>query len=113
MVTTKVLERSDVPQEQRWNDTSVFENREAWQTEYEALNNELPKLGEFKDTLSNSPDTLADYWELEGALRRRLMKLRSYISMSTSVDSNGIKSNDVSTIWYFWCVQSSHSFRYP
>ncbi len=87
MATTKVLERSNVPQEQRWNDRSVFENRDAWRAEFEALNSDLPKLGEFKDTLSNSPDTLADYWELETALRRRLMKLRSYVSMSTSVDS--------------------------
>lgn len=87
MASTKVLDRSDVPQEQRWNDTSVFDNREAWQAEFEVLSGELPKLGEFKDTLSSSADTLADYWELESTLRRRLRVLSSYVGMSTSVDS--------------------------
>lgn len=88
MATAKVLNRTDVPQEQRWNDRSVFENRDAWQAEFEALNAELPKLGEFEDTLSNNSDTLASYWELEEALRRRLLVLRSYVYMSISVDSS-------------------------
>lgn len=88
MASTKVLDRSDVPQEQRWNDKSIFENREAWQAEFEALNEKLPELGQFKGKLSDNPNTLADYWELEGQLRRRLMKLASYVGMSTSVDSN-------------------------
>ncbi|GAB5493597.1 MAG: oligoendopeptidase F [Phototrophicaceae bacterium] len=87
MASTKVLDRSDVPQEQRWNDKSVFENREAWQAEFDTLADELPKLGEFKGTLSESSATLADYWELESALRRRLRVLSSYVGMSTSVDS--------------------------
>lgn len=88
MASTKVLDRSDVPQEQRWNDKSVFENREAWQAEFEALNEKLPELGQFKGKLSDGADALADYWELEGKLRRRLMKLASYVGMSSSVDSN-------------------------
>lgn len=88
MATAKVLNRTDVPQEQRWNDRSVFENRDAWQAEFEALNAELPKLGEFEDTLSNNSDTLASYWELEEVLRRRLLVLRSYVYMSISVDSS-------------------------
>jgi len=88
MVTTmKVLERADVPQEQRWNDKSVFASREAWQEEFEALGAELPKLGEFEGKLGDSADTLADFWELQSALRRRMLKLRSYVGMSTSVDS--------------------------
>ncbi|MEM9950808.1 MAG: oligoendopeptidase F [Chloroflexota bacterium] len=88
MVTaTKVLDRANVPQEQRWNDQSVFASREAWREEFDALNDELPKLGEFQGKLSDSPDTLANFWDLQSKLRRRLMKLNSYVGMSTSVDS--------------------------
>ncbi|MEO1287203.1 MAG: hypothetical protein AAFV93_05495, partial [Chloroflexota bacterium] len=88
MVTaTKVLDRADVPQEQRWNDQSVFASRDAWREEFDALNDELPKLGEFQGKLSDSPDTLANFWDLQSKLRRRLMKLNSYVGMSTSVDS--------------------------
>ncbi|MGJ3237506.1 MAG: oligoendopeptidase F [Anaerolineae bacterium] len=87
VTTTKVLNRSDVPAEQRWNDTSVFANRDAWQAEYEALKEELPKLGKYAGKLSEGAQTLADYWELESQLRRRLFKLRSYVGMSTAVDS--------------------------
>lgn len=86
--TSKVLERVDVPQEQRWNDKSVFASREAWQEEFEALKAKLPELGEFEGKLGDGADTLADYWELESTLRRRLLKLRSYVGMSSSVDSN-------------------------
>jgi len=93
MVTvTKVLERADVPAEQRWNDKSVFASRDAWRAEYDALDGELPKLGEFVGTLSDSPTTLADYWELQGKLRRRLRKLSSYVGMSTAVDSSDVEA---------------------
>ncbi len=87
-MATKVLERVDVPQEQRWNSTSVFESRTAWQEEFVALHARLPELGAFEGKLSDSAETLADYWELESTLRRRLRKLSSYVGMSTSVDSN-------------------------
>ncbi|MEO1645791.1 MAG: hypothetical protein AAFR67_11430, partial [Chloroflexota bacterium] len=89
MVTakTQVLERADVPAEQRWNAGSVFESRDAWRAEYEALVQELPQLGEFQGKLSDGADTLAEYWSLLGALRRRAMKLASYVGMSTAVDS--------------------------
>ncbi|MEO1166840.1 MAG: oligoendopeptidase F [Chloroflexota bacterium] len=89
MVTakTQVLERADVPAEQRWNAESVFESRDVWRAEYEALVQELPQLGEFQGKLSDGADTLAEYWSLLGALRRRAMKLASYVGMSTAVDS--------------------------
>lgn len=88
MVTaqTKVLDRSEVPAEQRWNAESVFESRDAWREEYEAVLDALPQLGAYQGTLSESAATLAAYWELESTLRRRLMKLGSYVGMSTAVD---------------------------
>ena len=89
MVTakTQVLERADVPAEQRWNAESVFESRDAWRAEYEALLEELSQLGTYEDKLSDSAETLAEYWSLLSTLRRRAMKLASYVGMSTAVDS--------------------------
>lgn len=98
-MATQVLERADVPQEQRWNAESVYENREAWQAEFDAVKEALPQLGEYQGKLSDNPDTLADYWELESKLRRRVLKLRSYTGMSTSVDSNDGEAKAMSGQW--------------
>ncbi len=93
--TPQVLQRSDVPQEQRWNDTSVFADRDAWRAEFDALNTELSKLGAYQGKLADNADTLADYWELESKLRRRLRTLSSYVGMSTSVDSTDAEAKSM------------------
>ncbi|MGB7339194.1 MAG: oligoendopeptidase F [Phototrophicaceae bacterium] len=93
--TPQVLQRSDVPQEQRWNDTSVFADRDAWRAEFDALNTELSQLGAYQGKLADNADTLADYWELESKLRRRLRTLSSYVGMSTSVDSTDAEAKSM------------------
>lgn len=85
--THQILDRADVPKEQTWNAESVFANSAAWQAELEAVKPEIPKLGEFTGKLGASPDSLADYWELDSQLRRRLYTLYFYAAMRNAVSS--------------------------
>jgi oligoendopeptidase F len=92
--TSQILERIDVPTEQRWNAESVFADSAAWQAELEAVKPEIPKLGEYAGKLGSNPDTLADYWELDSKLRRRLYTLYFYAMMRNAVsgDDNEAKA---------------------
>jgi oligoendopeptidase F len=86
--TNQILERADVPKEQTWNAESVFANSAAWQAELEAVKPEIPKLGEFAGKLGDNPDTLADYWELDSKIRRRLYTIYFYAAMRNAVSSD-------------------------
>lgn len=89
---TQVLRREDVPKEQTWNAESVFETQAEWQTEFEAIKAELPKLSDYEGKLGDYPDILANYWEFSSQVRRRLMKVYFFAAMRSAVDSNDAES---------------------
>ena len=86
-VTITVPDRADIPLEETWNAESVFENLDAWQAEFEAVSQEIPKFKDYEGKISQDPETLAEYWDFANKLSRRLMKLYFYGAMNASVDS--------------------------
>ncbi|MDQ7035289.1 MAG: M3 family oligoendopeptidase [Anaerolineae bacterium] len=84
---TQIPDRSDIPLEQTWNGESVFENLDAWHSEFEAVSKEVPKFKDYEGRLSESPDVLADYWEFSSEISRRMIKLYFYGAMNNAVDS--------------------------
>lgn len=88
---TKLLERAEVPKEQTWNAESVFADSAAWQAELEAVKPEIPSLGAFAGKLTNA-DALADFWDADSQMRRRLMKLYFYAAMRSAVSTDDTES---------------------
>ena len=83
-----ILKRADVPKEQTWNRESVFESWDEYQAEYDAIAAKIPELADYKGRLSESPDTLVEYFDLLYPLRRRMGRLSVFIGLATAVDTS-------------------------
>lgn len=79
--------RSEIPEKYKWNDTSVFPNQEAWQTEFDSVSADLAQLDPFRDHLADGPQTLADAFALAESLQKRVGIVFVYASMGHAVDT--------------------------
>jgi oligoendopeptidase F len=85
---SKILERKELPEEQKWNSRAVFESWDEWRAEAEAITADIPQLTEFKGKLAQGPATLADWLEIVTAFEPRLNRLMVYVFFSVTVDAN-------------------------
>jgi oligoendopeptidase F len=82
---TRILPtRAEVDRRFTWNAESVFADPAAWDAAADSIIARLPDLGEFKGHLSDSPDTLADWFDTAEKLQRLMAKLMVYTSMEYS-----------------------------
>lgn len=84
---TTLPTRSEIPEQYKWNDTSVFPDQAAWQTEFDAVVADLSQLDAFCGRLRENAQTLADAMELAQALQKRLWQVYVYASLLHSVDT--------------------------
>ena len=83
---TTVPARSDVPTESTWNHESVFPSFAAWREEYQAAMANLPEIDNFRGTLSQGSDRLAEWFDFYQALARRVWTLYMYPVMWQACD---------------------------
>lgn len=88
MTEISILTRDEVAPEHTWNDTSLFENVEAWQEEFQSIAHSLPDLDRFKGRLADGPEILLEAMEAIESILRRMGQLLVYAVMSHSVDTN-------------------------
>ena len=69
-----------------WNRESVFPEPSGWEEAVQAILSLIPDLEEFKGHLGDSPDSLADWFEVSERARRLMAKVIVYGSMDYSVD---------------------------
>jgi oligoendopeptidase F len=78
--------RTEVDGRFTWHAESVFEDAEAWDLGAQTIVSSLPDLAEFKGHLSDSPETLADWFDASERAHRLMAKLTVYATMSYSVN---------------------------
>lgn len=81
------MERKDVAENLKWKITDLFENDEAWEAEFKAIEAEYSgfDFAQFKGKLGNKADLLA-YFTLSDTLSRRIEKLYLYAHMRHDED---------------------------
>ena len=57
----KILKRSEIPEQFKWDLTAIFPSDEAWEKEYEALKAEPEKIASFRGKLGQSASNLLEY----------------------------------------------------
>lgn len=87
MPNSTVPLRREVPTEHTWDTVSVFPSDDAWEEEFQAVANELPKLERFCGHLGDDPRTLADYLETSDRLKLRAHHVSLYARMCHNVDT--------------------------
>ena len=82
-----VITREAVPQQARWNQESLFATPQDWQTSYDSLRADVPRLDPFPGTLGD-PEQLIDFMNVSTDLMRCASMLYFYGMMNGSVDSS-------------------------
>lgn len=85
---TTVPARSQVPVESTWNHESVFPAFDAWREEYQAVVSLIGEIDAFKGGLSDSPARLAQWFDFNASLARRVWTLYMYPVMWQACDGN-------------------------
>lgn len=77
----KVPERSEIPAEYKWRLTDIYADEAAWQTDFDKLKGELPKIGQFRGKLAGAAKDLAACLKLRDDIGVISGKLYAYARM--------------------------------
>ena len=87
MTDHKIPVRAEVPAENTWKLEDIFPSDDAWKAEYEALQTMPAKIAAFCGHLSESAETLLQYYRLSDELTVRISKLMGYASQKLDQDT--------------------------
>lgn len=107
--------RSEIPVEETWRLEDIFETDEAWEKEFQAVKEMIPKISEYQGKLHESAATLYEALQYQDAISLRLGKLYTYAHMRYDQDTTNSfyqGLNDRATNLYTQ-VASSLSFIVP
>ncbi len=84
---TDQLTRDQIPPEEQWDLTVLFESPEGWEKEKQAILGIIPGLEEFRGTLGQSAGQLLKALQYEDALDERLGRLFAYAMLARDLDT--------------------------
>ncbi len=80
--------RDQVRPDDTWDLTLLYPTPADWQAAFEKLQQEYPKIAQWKDRVGESAPTLREVMEFEKALGLTIERLAHYASLQTSGDSS-------------------------
>ncbi len=87
MPKTTLPPRTEVPVEETWNLENIFPSVDAWESAKEDVLAMVPSLAEYKGRLSESPETLGDFFQAYEKAIRLAAKVMVYGMLGSAVDS--------------------------
>lgn len=85
-VIKKTLTRSEIPVEQTWSLTDLFETEEAWEAELKSVQNDIQTVTQYKGRLSEDAKTLLDCLLAKDSLSERVMRVMTFAHLRQSED---------------------------
>ncbi|MFP4383991.1 MAG: oligoendopeptidase F [Spirochaetia bacterium] len=82
-----IPKREEVPEEYRWDLSSLFKTDEEWETAFNELNEKYPKQETFKGTLGESAENLKNCLDFRMAVELLAEKLVYYAHLKVTEDS--------------------------
>ncbi len=79
--------RSEIPVEETWRLEDIFPTDDAWEEEFKQVKAMIPKLGEYKGRLGESPEVLYEALQYQDDVSMRLGKLYTYAHMRYDQDT--------------------------
>ncbi|WP_031405064.1 oligoendopeptidase F [Geobacillus vulcani] len=79
--------RSEIPVEETWRLEDIFPTDDAWEEEFRQVKEMIPKLGEYKGRLGESPEVLYEALQYQDDVSMRLGKLYTYAHMRYDQDT--------------------------
>jgi oligoendopeptidase F len=88
MAKKMIPERDEIPDDQKWDLTPLFESVEAWEKLYSRTENELESYLSFKGKLGDSLTVLTEALEFHISVSRRVEKLYTYAHLKSDEDKS-------------------------
>lgn len=80
-------ERQAVPAEYKWKLCDIYSSQKSWEEDFSKIKERLPEIAQYKGTLSQSPEHLAQLFKLREELSITLGKLFVYANMKSHEDT--------------------------
>lgn len=108
----KTLARKDVSVDETWDLTDLFPCEKAWKTELNAINQDMERLAEYKDTLGNSAINLLQCLLERDSLSERVSRVLTYANLRQSADGTDPdnQANDAIAASVYANVRANTSF---
>jgi oligoendopeptidase F len=103
----KVPVRSEIPDSDKWDLTTIFKTDDAWEQDFEKLKTVYPKLGEYKGRLAESAKALKEYFDLDREIGLLAENLSVYAFLRKSEDGAATKPQDMMGRFETLCVKLS------
>jgi oligoendopeptidase F len=87
MVSTQTPARSEISESDKWDLTQLFADGGKWEEDFAWLQRAYPKLEEWRGTVGESAQTLADVLEFEKSLELKIERVYHYASLQLAEDS--------------------------
>lgn len=87
MAETKILDRSQIAEEYKWDLTPMYASDEAWEAELKDVDVLIEKLPAYVGKLTASPESLRAFLDEQEVLERKLSNLSCYASLRRSEDT--------------------------
>jgi oligoendopeptidase F len=88
MTTERVLPRSEIPEQYKWNAASLFPTPADWQAEFEAVFAMLEPLAAYQGRLGESPELLLETIHFVEDCLKRLGVVLAYVILDYHVDTS-------------------------
>ena len=97
--TVQQKERSEIPDEAKWNLTVLYSSEEEWEKDFNSLGSLLESFNEMKGKLDESPAALKKAYERSDAMMRVLEKVYVYAHLKSDEDvSDSHNSGNINRI---------------
>ena len=84
---SQVPERDELPTQDTWDLTSIYEDDDAWAAAYESVSDRIDDLREYEGRVTESPGTLLEFLELRESVLREVSTVSSYASLRSAEDT--------------------------
>ncbi|MGA1792529.1 MAG: oligoendopeptidase F [Thermoplasmatota archaeon] len=84
----EVPSRDSIDDEHKWDLAPLYNNPDAWETEYKDVEASYPKFLKFKGRLKESNDVIADYIRFSDELSRKLERVYTWAHLKHDEDLN-------------------------
>ena len=87
MATAQERDRSKILDKYKWDLTALYPNSDAWRAAKEKLVQQIPPLGAYKGTLSQSPARLLACLDLVSSVSKEFARLSVYANLQSDIDT--------------------------
>ena len=81
------MERKDIPEQDRWNLEKMYPDKEHWDRDFAEAEKLMEVLPQYPGTVTDSPERLYEYLQLDQKLSMKLDKLYVYAKMKLDEDN--------------------------